>query len=366
MKGRLKWKEFSESDKSAVEGAELGRLEPTRRVLFDTPVYALSYSRAHPWLLAVAEEQGDLHIVDTGAETQEHNAAQLAKMEGMGYYHGLEPASFEKRRNPLLLPVRSAIAHLNSIFDLIWSDADSRLVTASSDRTCSVFDAERAEAFFAYRQHSASVKCVRELAPKVYASGARDGGLHVWDSRLRAGRAQAQVLQRGSERLGQSVTSVGALKEHYVLSAQDQSNLLKIWDTRKRGAPAELQNPAQRPRRGHTCVALSEQFLALSGIDHAIQVFRTSQLGRPALSLRGHKASYFVKCAISPSQRFLCSGSTSAALCLWSLRTGTLLHALSGAHHQELNCADWSRSPTRFLATSSDDCTVAIWGDRDD
>ena len=61
-------------------------------------------------------------------------------METMNYYYNLSTSSYEKANNPLILPIRSNIAHLNSIYDVVWADRSTKIATASSDMSCSVFN----------------------------------------------------------------------------------------------------------------------------------------------------------------------------------------------------------------------------------
>lgn len=47
-------------------------------------------------MLAVAEERGDLHIIDTEAKIQNKNASLLSKMQTMDYYYNLSSSTYEK------------------------------------------------------------------------------------------------------------------------------------------------------------------------------------------------------------------------------------------------------------------------------
>lgn len=137
--------------------------------------------------------------------------------------------------------MRSTIAHLNSIYDLIWTDGGHKIATASSDMSCSIFDAERGECIYSYKNHAASVKCVREneVMPGVFASGARDGGLHIWDTRESDKKSPVTFFNTNSypkeesskERgkklekvpLKKSVTGLVHYKDKYILSVEDMS-----------------------------------------------------------------------------------------------------------------------------------------------
>ena len=76
-------------------------------------------------------------------------------------------------------------AHHNALFDLAWVAGERRLVTGSGDQTCKLFDVETKLELSSYHAHRGSVKSVsvRPGAPHLFASGARDGDIHIWDAR---------------------------------------------------------------------------------------------------------------------------------------------------------------------------------------
>lgn len=59
------------------------------------------------------------------------------------------------------------------------------MLTASGDQTVSLWDTGHADLLASFRGHSGSVKTVCPMpgAHAVFASGARDGALMVWDAR---------------------------------------------------------------------------------------------------------------------------------------------------------------------------------------
>lgn len=71
---------------------------------------------------------------------------------------------------------------------LTWSPApqgDTRMLTASGDQSVSLWDTGHADLLGSFRGHSGSVKTVSPMPAvhDVFASGARDGALMVWDAR---------------------------------------------------------------------------------------------------------------------------------------------------------------------------------------
>ena len=56
------------------------------------------------------------------------------------YYINFPQGSKERENPKLLWPKIEALIHQNSIFELIWTDQDRKIVSASGDQTGVVFD----------------------------------------------------------------------------------------------------------------------------------------------------------------------------------------------------------------------------------
>ena len=86
-------------------------------------------------LLAVADEEGAVHIVDA--------AARLPAQTGT---HTLDAHDWQ--------PEHQWNAHDNAVFDLAWADGDRRMLTASGDQTVRLWDIETAVVHCGFRRHT--------------------------------------------------------------------------------------------------------------------------------------------------------------------------------------------------------------------
>ena len=93
------------------------------------------------------------------------------------------PATWEERYE--YAPQALWTAHDNAVFDVAWTERDSRLVTASGDQRARLWDVETQALLASLRGHAGSLKSVsvRPDEPWAVATGARDGTFCLWDTR---------------------------------------------------------------------------------------------------------------------------------------------------------------------------------------
>lgn len=194
------------------------------------PVFQLAFANAAATshLLAAVDEDGDVSVFDTRAV-----AAEAA------------PTTWT--------------AHRNAVFDVIWSRDDRQLVTAAGDLHLRGWDAETKRPVFALAGHRMSVKCVRQKdASSTFASGARDGHVILWDTRLPCGGTTT-----GSGKPVGVLPSVHAAPVASAAPATSRPNsaqrqlanssfLSPAASARKKRRPSALNRPA--PPRSVTCV----------------------------------------------------------------------------------------------------------------
>lgn len=121
-------------------------------------------------------------------------------------------------------------AHAQAIFDVDWLHGGAHLVTAAGDQTCKVWNASTLVCVQVARGHSGTVKAVAPspYSPFIFATGARDGSIAVWDTRTSVQQQIAPVLtvqsahfngRNRSKRTVCSVTSVTFLPWQHLLAS---------------------------------------------------------------------------------------------------------------------------------------------------
>ncbi|KAL4443774.1 hypothetical protein ABPG75_011511 [Micractinium tetrahymenae] len=351
-----------------------------------TPAFAAQYSRHYNdcKLLAIADEEGYVSIVDTACQLPTEMADDWGPNK----------------------PRAQWAAHRNAVFDLAWCNDDTRMLTASGDQTVSLWDTGHADLLASFRGHSGSVKtvCPMPAAHEVFASGARDGALMVWDARA----AQRQDATTGEVfhapvltvqdahapsgkqkrrrtplqgRTRPSVTSLAFLQgQGNQLATGGVDGVVKFWDLRQTGAPVgeaapwlELDRlcdagvpPISQKQHGITSLALHPQgnqlLVSLTGGHHFLYDPLRPHIG-PSRWFGGHTvASFYVKAGWSPDGTHIISGSTDRNVYIWEVDApdGASPYVLAG-HQGEVTAVAWCPSDFHQIATTADDATLKVW-----
>lgn len=319
-------------------------------------------------LLAVADEDGTVHLLRTGRPTEGVTLATAWQ------------------------------AHENAIFDVCARPGHCHLATASGDLSVGLFDVVQRASVASFRAHRGSVKCVRFLPghSDVFASGARDGGVVVWDARcskpqvvipnahsMSPGGHHGTPSRKRSHRghvtaATSSVTACVFRDEHHLVTCGASSGVVKVWDLRKNyqlykndpRALASLPYPGQSTAvHGYTGLVLdsSGRRLYANCTDSRIYQFDLDMDGgrKPeplGVVYRGHSThSFYVKLALSPDGCFLASGSTDAAAYIWKVDEPGWPKLKLVGHRSEVTALAWDSWHPARLSTCGDDNRVLLW-----
>lgn len=364
------------------------------------PPFVVKYSRylMDGKLLAVSDEDGFVTLFEHDAKKGHESKAAVAKWE----------------------------AHENSVFDLTWTKGDRHMATASGDQTAQLWDVERAQCLAVLQGHHGSVKSIqsRDEQGNVFATGARDGNVCIWDTRFRdtsggsgspssVAGAAAAALRPGAASIRpcmimrnvhiqprpsrakkgkidpsatnsqQSVTAVVFMPCDRVLATAGAADgLVKLWDLRKHSNAQPRELASLSPAAGsagydHTSGVAGRNFgvsamsidssgtrLATASKDMMVHCYDLLQTKRAPKAFGGGSymcGSFYIKVAFSPEGDFIASGSSDNNVYIWDTQSTGAPAAVLEGHEGEVSSVDWCRSEFGTLASCSDDATVRMW-----
>jgi len=336
------------------------------------PPFACRYNngRDHKKLLAIADEIGNVRIINTEKEGEIELKTQW-------------------------------LAHENAIFDIAWSLDDKKLITAGGDQTALLWDIETNKCLSGFQGHVSSIKSIvfHNTNPFICASGAREGSIMIWDLRctgtvnengdyihkpaniIRNAHVPvtSNFLKKKKDKTNQhiGVAAVHFLnKPGYLASAGTADGLIKFWDIRSNGSylhrsnpvPAEVSIPSNHSKRPHGFSSLSlnstGKYLFSACTDNSIYMYNTLNLGKPIYRFTSptYKCStFYIKTSISPDNRFIASGSSDNHVYIWDITAPHRSPVKLKGHENEVTAVSWCPIDIKQMVTCSDDTSIRIW-----
>ncbi|XP_065184748.1 denticleless protein homolog [Sycon ciliatum] len=302
-------------------------------------------------------------------------------------------------------------AHSNAVFDLAWMpvDGEAKLLTASGDQKIHLWDCARTNSPLAtFAGHSGSVKSVSfcQEEPMVFASGARDGHIMLWDLRVnrsagdqpyqvkpcsqlfnahsslgmaasstsarpslkRSNRSQAETAGR------QSVTAVLFRDDRCIVSAGGGDGMIKVWDIRM---PRSIHQLVPTPtaafsycggrqgKHGFTGLVMDpiKATVFASCTDDVVYRYDIAACSpKPVSTIQSQGlGSYYVKMDLSADGQFLVTGSMESDALIYQVNHPQVPHAALSGHVGEVMAVAFCPGNQEQLVTCSDDCSVRLW-----
>ncbi|XP_043581570.1 protein lethal(2)denticleless [Bombus pyrosoma] len=333
----------------------------------EPPVFACRFctTKGYEQIIALANEDGKIALQDTDIKSMSNQ------------------------------PLEGTQAHRNAIFDVAWMPGELKLVTASGDHTARLWDVSGSEIrqIDCFHAHIRSVKTAvfRYQDQAVFATGARDGSIMVWDIRANhyerpkpdnciinahnvgniSNVRQRRVITQSSR--AQSITGLVFQDDFTLISCSAGDGLIKVWDLRKNYtvhkkdplAKHTMNYTGHSTRNGFSSLLICPATITLyaSCMDNIIYAYNISSYNpKPIAEFYGHQnRTYYVKSCLSPDGRYLASGSSDELAYIWHTnKPGAPIVQLLG-HTEEVTCIAWCSVRETKIVTCSDDSCHRIW-----
>lgn len=252
---------------------------------------------------------------------------------------------------PRMLPPsmlhRSLTGHRDWIQAVTFAPSGGRVVTASTDRTVRIWDAESGAALAVIKPLH-TVNAI-DYSPdgRTLATVGADGILQLWDATSGAAGAR---LEGGSYPL----FAVAFSRDGRSVSAGGKDRAVFVWS---------LANSSRRAFEGHAgdvnalAFAPDGKLLASASADRSVRLWDTAS-GQEIATLSGHKSTV-LSLAFSPDGRWLASGDAGDVVRLWDVRSQAHVRTLTDAK-QAIMALAFARDSS-WLAAGSADNSVYIY-----
>lgn len=247
-----------------------------------------------------------------------------------------------------------------------------------------------------FSNHTRSVKTAvfRPSEPSVFATGARDGHVLVWDVRS---NAQPSVILKPDNCLmnchssftpktpgshskrpridnhrATSITGLVFQDDLTLVSCGECDGNIKVWDLRKNYSiykreplpKHSIPYCGSSTKNGYTNLIIDDAKMRLyaSCMDNVIYCFNISTYSTlPEQRYIGHENStFYIKTSLSPDSMYLVSGSSDKNAYIWNVKYSEPVVKLVG-HWAEVTCAAWCQKGDMKIVTCSDDARHKIW-----
>lgn len=229
----------------------------------------------------------------------------------------------------------------------------------------------------------------RKDDPYVFATGARDGKILIWDIRI----PQKTVLKpdnavcnchafntplskRNNKNItnnrSNTITGLVFQNDATLISCGAGDGSIKVWDLRKNYS-AYKKDPLPKhsipycgssSKSGYANLLLDDAGIRLYAncMDSVIYCFNVSTYSVvPEQRYIGHENnSFYIKSSLSSDSNYLVSGSSNEKAYIWNVQYSEPIVSLNG-HVAEVTCASWCQNGDLKIVTCGDDSRYNIW-----
>jgi ribosome assembly protein 4 len=219
-----------------------------------------------------------------------------------------------------------------------------RLVTASKDGTCKIWNARTGLAVTTLSGHTDSVEAVKWSGEGLIVTASRDRTIKVWN-------ATRGILVRTLVGHGHRVNTLALSSDFVCRTGPFDYKNTTFPSVSAMVESARTKYDAYRQQHGpDTLVSGSDDF--------TLYIWQLESSKHPVKRLTGHQQAVN-HLAYSPDGRFLASASFDKKVKLWNGHSGEFLTTLTG-HVGAVYQVAWS-ADSRYLVSASKDSTAKLW-----
>ena len=244
----------------------------------------------------------------------------------------------------------------NTIFDLTFlKSARNFMCAGSGDQLVHFIDCDSLKTVSSHEGHPGSVRCLTEATHGVL-SGASDGSVCFWDRRLKDPVFSLQMKTPAT------VSAIIAPTSDIFITG-DGHGRVTAWDFRNQKPLIQIPLPATETRVSVSYLCLSPDGSRMASLltNNSLVVHRMDGTWRYTARQWANIGAFYVRCCFSPDSKYIVTGATNGALCIFEANRGKVPKLLLG-HTGTATCVDWCGSSFDHILSCSDDRVVQLWG----
>ncbi|CAK8719856.1 MAG: WD40 repeat [Candidatus Electronema aureum] len=239
--------------------------------------------------------------------------------------------------------------HENFINSAVFSPDDTRIASASYDKTARIWDIETGRELKVLKGHNETINSVA-FSPdgRRIASASHDKTVRIWD----VATGKELTVLKGHE---EAVNSVAFSPDGRQIASASEDKTVRIWDA--------ITGKELTVFKGHEKLLFSVAFspdgkrIASASEDKTVRIW-DAITGKELAVLKGHEEAVN-SVAFSPDGRQIASASWDKTVRIWDAITGKESAVLKG--HEDLVISAAFNPDGRRIASASHDKTVRIW-----
>ena len=241
------------------------------------------------------------------------------------------------------------VGHSDRVNSATYSPDGKRILTASSDKTARVWEANTGRLVAELKGHAANViSATYSLDGKRILTASLDNTARLWEAET--GRLVAELKGHLNPVLSARYSPDG---KRILTASLDKT--ARLWEAETGRLIAELKGHASRV--SSATYSPDGQSILTASLDNTARVWE-AETGLLVAELKGHTGGVS-SAAYSPDGKSILTASWDKTARLWEAKTGLLVAELKG-HADSVSSAAYSPDGKRIL-TTSDDKTARLW-----
>ena len=243
----------------------------------------------------------------------------------------------------------------DTIFDLAFLKSATNLMCAGSgDQQVHFIDTQKLRTVSSHEGHPDTVKVVTETRRGVL-SGGSDGVVCLWDRRLKDPVFSLHLKNQAS------VSALVSPTDDIFVSG-DGHGRVSAWDFRNGKVMMQLPLPATETRVSVSYLALAPDCSRMASLltNNTLVVHRLDGSWRYTTRQWANIGAFYVRCCFSPDSKYILTGATNGAMCIFEAKRGRVPKVLLG-HTDRTTCVDWCEDSFDHILSCGDDRVVQLW-----